>query len=213
VPAAAPPDLSLTEWAVLAIIEEAPTHGFAVSKVLAPDGDVGRIWTVPRPLVYRALAVLQQRGLVEPVGSEAGARGPNRTRVRVTRAGRAAVDRWLGTPVAHVRELRTHLLLQLKLLDRRGADLRPLAGAQLDQLSPILTSLTDQAESAEGFERLLAAWRRESARAAVRVLEGIATESSSAAPGSTPRRRTAPAAAAGRARTRARGDGRSGPPD
>ena len=206
---AALPDLSLTEWAVLAIIEEAPTHGFAVSKVLAPDGDVGRIWTVPRPLVYRALAVLQQRGLVEPVGSEAGARGPNRTRVRVTRAGRTAVDRWLRTPVAHVRDLRTHLLLQLKLLDRRGADLRPLAAAQLDQLSPILTSLTDQAESAEGFERLLAAWRRESTRAAARVLEGIATESAAAERSRAPRRA---ASAAGRAGARTRDGDQSATP-
>jgi DNA-binding PadR family transcriptional regulator len=176
------PDLSLTEWAVLAIIEEAPTHGFAVSKELASDGDVGRIWTVPRPLVYRALSVLQQRGLVEPVGSEAGARGPNRTRVRVTRRGRSAVDRWLATPVAHVRDLRTHLLLQLKLLDRRGADLRPLAAAQMDQLNPILTSLTGQYESAEGFERLLAAWRRESTRAAARFLENLVTQPSGSDP-------------------------------
>jgi len=176
VPAAALPELSLTEWAVLAIIEEAPTHGFAVSKELAPDGDVGRIWTVPRPLVYRALAVLQERGLVEPVGSEAGTRGPNRTRLRVTRRGRSAVDRWLGTPVDHVRDLRTHLLLQLKLLDRRGADLRPLAAAQIDHLSPILTSLTDRYESAEGFERLLAAWRRESTRAAATFLEGLVAQ-------------------------------------
>lgn len=171
--APAAPDLSLTEWAVLAIIEESPIHGFAVSKLLAADGDVGRIWTVPRPLVYRALGSLEQRGLVEPAGSEAGAGGPTRARVRATPAGQTAVDRWLRTPVDHVRDYRTQLLLQLKLLNRRGADLRPLAAAQLDYLSPILTSLTEQFETTVGFERILTAWRRESAHAAATFLQNL----------------------------------------
>jgi DNA-binding PadR family transcriptional regulator len=66
------PELSLTEWAVLALTAEQHTHGFAVSKELAPDGDARRIWTVPRPLVYRALATLERDRLVEPLGAEAG---------------------------------------------------------------------------------------------------------------------------------------------
>lgn len=167
------PELSLTEWAVLAIAAEQPTHGFAISKELGPDGDLGRIWTVPRPLVYRALATLERDGLVEPIGEEAGERGPARTRLRTTRGGRAAVDRWLRTPVVHVRDLRTQLLLQLRLLDRRGEDIRVLAAAQVEQLVPILERLRDQARSTEGFDRLLAAWRYESAEAAMRVLEGV----------------------------------------
>jgi len=167
------PELSLTEWAVLAIVAEQPTHGFAVSKELDAAGDVGRVWTVPRPLVYRALAALEQAGLVEPLGEESGDRGPNRTRLRATRRGRLAVERWLHTPVPHVRDLRTRLLLQLRLLDRRGLDPRPLAAAQLDELTPILASLHSQATSSEGFDRLLASWRYESALAARRVLEGV----------------------------------------
>jgi DNA-binding PadR family transcriptional regulator len=170
------PDLSLTEWAVLALVAEQPTHGFAISKELAPEGDLGRIWTVPRPLVYRALANLERQGLVEPIGEEAGERGPSRTRLRATRGGRSAVDRWLRTPVAHVRDLRTHLLLQLRLLDRRGGDIRALADAQLRQLGPILANLRAQARATEGFDRLLAAWRYESAEAAARVLEGVLSE-------------------------------------
>jgi PadR family transcriptional regulator AphA len=169
------PDLSLTEWAVLALIAEQPTHGFAVSKELAPEGDLGRIWTVPRPLVYRALATLQDKGLVEVLGEEAGQRGQARTRLRATRAGRSAVDRWLRTPVAHVRDLRTQLLLRMRFLDRRGADIRALAEAQLEHLQPILASLEEQVRATEGFDHLLAAWRYESATAATRVLEEVRT--------------------------------------
>jgi len=167
------PDLSLTEWAVLAVTAEHPTHGFAIAKTLTVDADLGRIWTVPRPLVYRALATLEQRNLVEPIGPEAGDRGPTRIRVQATRAGKTAVGRWLETPVSHVRDLRTQLLLQLKLLHRRGRDPRPLAAAQLAQLTPIVAALRLQADSATGFDRLLASWRYESAQAAVRVLQGV----------------------------------------
>jgi DNA-binding PadR family transcriptional regulator len=176
------PDLSLTEWAVLALVAESPTHGFAVAKTLAADGDVGRVWTVHRPLVYRALATLEQAGLVESLGAEAGNRGPARTRLRATRKGRSAVDRWLETPVGHVRDLRTQLLLQLKMLDRRCRDAAPLASAQLECLAPILSALRRQAATATGFDRLLASWRYESADAAARVLAGVLADRSMPVP-------------------------------
>ncbi|HSS11922.1 MAG TPA: PadR family transcriptional regulator [Acidimicrobiales bacterium] len=170
------PALSLTEWVVLALAAEKPIHGFAIAKELSPDADLGRIWTVSRPLVYQALATLERHNLVEPAGVEAGDRGPTRTRIRATRAGKTAVDRWLETPVPHVRDLRSRLLLQLRLLDRKGLDVRPLAATQLEHLSPILASLNDQATSTSGFDRLLAFWRYESAQAAARVLQGVLAE-------------------------------------
>lgn len=167
------PDLSLTEWAVLALLVERPTHGFAIAKELAPDGDLGQIWTVRRPIVYRALARLEECKLTETVRAEPGDSGPTRMRLRATRAGKTAVERWLATPAPHVRELRTRLLLQLRLLDRRGLDLTPLAAAQLQQLTPILAALQHQARTTAGFAALLAGWRYESAEAAARVLEGL----------------------------------------
>jgi DNA-binding PadR family transcriptional regulator len=170
------PELSLTEWAVLALASERPTHGFAIAKELAAGGDLGRIWTVPRPLVYRALVSLQQQNLVETLGEESGNRGPNRTRIRATRPGRAAVMSWLATPVPHVRELRTRLLLQFRLLDRRHEDLSRLAADQLERLCPIIQSLENQARSTTGFDNLLATWRYESAQAAARTLEALLTK-------------------------------------
>jgi DNA-binding PadR family transcriptional regulator len=177
----APPDLSLTEWAVLALVAEHPTHGFAIAKELAPSGDLGQIWTVPRPLVYRALARLEQHKLTQPLEAEPGDGGPARVPVRATRSGRAAVERWLATPAPHVRDLRTRLLLQLRFLDRRGLDLSPLAAAQLEQLQPILAALRLQADTTVGFAGLLARWRYESAEAAARVLEEIVAGRATAA--------------------------------
>jgi DNA-binding PadR family transcriptional regulator len=177
------PDLSLTEWAVLAVAAEQPTYGFAIAKELAAEGDLGRIWTVPRPLVYRALVSLREQKLVEAVGEESGDRGPSRTRMRATRAGKSAVSAWLATPAPHVRELRTRLLLQFRLLDRRNADLSFLAAGQLERLSPIVTSLESQTRSTTGFDLLLATWRYESAQAAVRTLKALLSRESSAMPG------------------------------
>ena len=50
-----PRDLSLTEWIVLALVAEGPSHGFAIAKELRADSDLGRVMTVQRALVYRAL--------------------------------------------------------------------------------------------------------------------------------------------------------------
>jgi DNA-binding PadR family transcriptional regulator len=170
------PDLSLTEWAVLALAAEQATHGFAIAKALAADGDLGRIWTVSRPLVYYTLGALDRHGLVEPLGSEPGEHGPARTRIRATRTGRVAVDQWLETPAHHVRDLRTQLLLQLRLLDRRSLDVRVLAARQLEYLEPIVAALNNQTTSSSGFDRTLASWRYEAALAAVHVLERVLAE-------------------------------------
>ena len=42
------------------------------------DGEIGRIWTVSRPLVYRAITVLRELGYVAERGSATSATGPQR---------------------------------------------------------------------------------------------------------------------------------------
>src|ERR1700722_11434648 len=59
--------LTAGEWAVLALLDEQSTHGFALARALEPEGEVGRVWSVRRPLVYRALETLERKGLVAPV--------------------------------------------------------------------------------------------------------------------------------------------------
>jgi DNA-binding PadR family transcriptional regulator len=59
------PNLSLSDWAVLGVVIEAPTHGWPVVRALRGDGDLGKVWTVARPVVYRSLATLAAAGLIE----------------------------------------------------------------------------------------------------------------------------------------------------
>jgi DNA-binding PadR family transcriptional regulator len=56
-------ELSADEWAVLALLAEQPSHGFAIARALEREGPVGRVWSVTHPLVYRALERLSEDGL------------------------------------------------------------------------------------------------------------------------------------------------------
>ncbi|MFC0107466.1 hypothetical protein [Kibdelosporangium aridum] len=75
------------------------------------------------------------------------------------------MDEWLTEPVRHVRDMRSHLLVKLALLDLRGIDPTPLLRRQQDVLEPIVAALAKERQ--EGFDGVLAAWRYTNARAAL----------------------------------------------
>ncbi|HEY2508787.1 MAG TPA: PadR family transcriptional regulator [Streptosporangiaceae bacterium] len=167
-----PPSLSLAEWVVLAVIAERPTHGFAIAQLAAPDGELGRIWHIPRPIVYRALGRIAEAGLVAEDGTEPG-RGPQRTIYKITSSGRTAVRSWLRTPVEHIRDVRSHLLVKLALLDRSGLDPAELLHRQQATLAPIARAIAAERRGSSGFEATLLAWRRANATAAINFLADI----------------------------------------
>src|SRR5260370_39269141 len=103
------PTLSLPEWTVLTVVSERPTHGFAIAQLTAPHGELGRIWHIPRPVIYRAIGRLLDLGLLIPGAVESG-RGPQRTLYSATPQGDEAVPHWLGRPREHIREGRSHPL-------------------------------------------------------------------------------------------------------
>ncbi|HEX4831615.1 MAG TPA: PadR family transcriptional regulator [Trebonia sp.] len=171
-PAGNPTVMGLPEWTVLAVVSEQPTHGFAVAALTRPDGELGRVWQIPRPVIYRAIGRLADAGLIEPQGTEPG-QGPQRTIYAATARGRAAIGGWLATPVQHVRDIRSHLLLKLALLYRQGADPGPLIARQRAILAPIAAAIGAE-DPAGGFDTVLLAWRRASAAAAIAFLDDIA---------------------------------------
>jgi PadR family transcriptional regulator AphA len=164
---------SLAEHLVLALIAERPIHGFALARLLARDGPVGRVYEIPRPVVYRSISRLIEAGLVEPRGVEHGVGGPQRTVVGITPRGRRELRSWLRRPVGHVRDLRTELLAKLALLERLGSDPGPLLAAQRQVLTHIVDALREQQEEARNFERTIIAWRYQVAQAAIRFLDDV----------------------------------------
>lgn len=171
--------LGLPEWTVLAVIAERPVHGFAVAALTAPGGDLGRVWQIQRPLVYRALGRLEGADLIVAEAVETGP-GPQRTRYSATDAGRSAVEEWLRTPVAHVREIRSQLLLKLALLDRQGVDPAELLARQRLALEPIADAITIERDACTGFDAVLLAWRQAGTSAAMAFLDDVLSARSTA---------------------------------
>jgi len=167
------PELSLTEWVVLALIGEAPSHGFAVARELQAESDLGRILTVHRPLVYRALSRLQDAGMVEEASTEPGDAGPTRTVMRATRSGRAALKRWFIQPVDHIRDLRIEFLIKLRLTERRGNDAHALVAAQRDELAATFDLLTAPSDGDIVVGDVVDQWRHQNAIAARTFLDNL----------------------------------------
>jgi PadR family transcriptional regulator AphA len=159
-------ELSLAEAVCLTLVANGPTHGWSIVKTLAADGDIGRIWSLSRPLTYRALTGLKDEGLIEPHGSEAGA-GPPRTIWRATARGKRLSRAWLRRPVRHPRDMRTEFLLKLAL----GAPGDALARAQLDAFAPVFAGL-ERSAAADPAD-VVARWRLESAEATNRFLRSL----------------------------------------
>jgi DNA-binding PadR family transcriptional regulator len=169
---ASPQELSLGAWAVVALLCEGDTHGWALVRAMEPNGEIGRVWSMRRALVYRTVDLVVAADLVERAGVEQGARGSTRTLLRATAAGRGAVARWLGEPVVHVRDLRSELLLKLLFAQRSGLDRAPLLRAQQAILVETVDALEARIEAGTPAEITVRAFRLETARAGVRFVEG-----------------------------------------
>jgi tRNA-Thr(GGU) m(6)t(6)A37 methyltransferase TsaA len=164
---------SLPEWAALGLLCEAPTHGWAIARALDPSGSVGGVYSCTRPLVYRALGQLREAALAEVKGTSASDAGPARTTLGATRRGRSAFVRWRGSVVAHVRDLRSELMLKLLFCDRAGLDPGPLLRRQATVLAHTERALERQLASTSGFARTLALWRLSASRGAISFVEAL----------------------------------------
>jgi DNA-binding PadR family transcriptional regulator len=169
-------NLAPGEWAVLALLCERPAHGWALARQLSPAGELGSIWSLTRPLVYRSLEILEERELIVPAGSEPGARGPNRTIFRATSAGHEAVGLWLAEPVEHVREGRSLLLLKLVFAQRNCIDPTPMLLVQREAIEEAIASLDERIRSSAGSDAILLRFRLESSRAVERFIDGVLSE-------------------------------------
>ena len=165
--------LSLAEWMLLCLVREEPTYGLDLAGLLARDGSLGQIWSVPKATVYRALERLEFLGLIRTTGEQRTSHGPPRWVCEITPAGRAPAQAWLSMPVEHCRDVRSELMVKLALYDRTGADWRPLVRAQLARLLPAAAALEDRLPAARGFEHTMVLWRRDAMTATMQFLTAL----------------------------------------
>jgi PadR family transcriptional regulator AphA len=173
-------ELLLGEWAVLALLCEQPRHGYGLATLTARDGEVGRVWTVGQPLVYRTLDVLRERGLIEVAASKPGEGGPTRTEMTATAAGREMIDEWLYRPERRLRNLRSAFILKLVLLKRRGLPVFPLLDAQRLKIEDILGGLRAEARNYGDEVPIIVTWRISVGEAALEFTEKAIEEDRSA---------------------------------
>jgi PadR family transcriptional regulator AphA len=95
--------------------------------------------------------------------------GPARAIVEPTMRGSKAARAWLDEPVAHLRDVRTELLVKLVLRSRVGLPNASLLDAQRDRLAVAIETLTRR----RGGDPV-ALWRGENARAIARFLDAAA---------------------------------------
>src|SRR4051794_25699828 len=105
-------DVSFAEHVCLALIAEGVTHGWALGSLLAPDGEIGRIWSLSRPLTYRAVDGLADKKLITRRGQPTG-RGRDRGALAPTNRGPQRPGLLLDSPLDHPPDGRTELLVQL----------------------------------------------------------------------------------------------------
>jgi DNA-binding PadR family transcriptional regulator len=162
--------MSLTELTVLGVLSTEPTHGFALSRELGGNGRIGRVLTVRRPLVYRALDRLVALGKAAPVKTEPGEAGPSRVVYAITPAGIDRLESWLSEPVTHVRDLRLAFLVKLLLLDGSGRSSAALIAAQRETLEATLRGLLTDKPTGDPVDL----WRHHNALAALSFLDDLA---------------------------------------
>ncbi len=156
---------------MLALLCEQPRHGYGLAALTSREGEVGRIWTVRQPLVYRTFEVLRERGLIEVAASKPGQGGPARVEMTATRDGRAMVDEWLYQPEQRLRNLRSGFILKLVLLKRRGLTVSPLLEQQRARIEDILRDLRAEASGHGDEVPVIVDWRISVGEAALEFTE------------------------------------------
>ncbi len=102
--------LNSTAGALLGLLRHGPRSGYDL--VAAAEEMIGGFWTITRSQVYRELAALADRGLLEK-----GPAGPrDRQPFHITAAGRSAFRAWVNTS-PEPENLRIPLLLRLTFAD------------------------------------------------------------------------------------------------
>lgn len=157
-------DAQLARDVVLALVVSRPRHGWALHEELAPDGDIGRAWTLSRQLVYRAIDSLVDGGLVRRAAPKDGG-GADRVVITATAAGRRATMEWLERPVEHLRDVRTELVLKVMMRERFELPIAPFIEAQREVFAPLIAAI-EKSPAATPVDM----WRRESASSVKRFL-------------------------------------------
>lgn len=160
-------DAQLARNVVLVLVVHTPRHGWAIHEELSPTGYIGHAWTLSRQLVYRAIDTLVEDGLVKRATPKDGG-GGDKVIISPTAAGKRTAMLWLDSPVTHLRDVRTELVLKVMLREKMKMPLDSFLALQHEVFDPLITSINKDASTSP-----VNLWRRESANAVKRYLSRL----------------------------------------
>ncbi len=160
-------DAQLARNVVLALVVHTPRHGWAIHEQLSPTGDIGHAWTLSRQLVYRAIDTLVEDGLVKRAVPKDGG-GGDKVIISPTAAGKRLTMQWLNSPVTHLRDVRTELVLKVMLREKMELPLSSFLKGQHAIFDPLIASINKDASGSP-----VNLWRKESANAVKRYLSRL----------------------------------------
>lgn len=100
-----------SEYALLGLIYEKPTHGYDLYKVISDPENIGMIWRVKLSNLYAQLTKLEQKGFISGI-EHPGEIHPSRTEYQITSAGKIAFETWVTTTVKHPRDFRQEFMVR-----------------------------------------------------------------------------------------------------
>jgi PadR family transcriptional regulator, regulatory protein AphA len=104
-----PNPFASSEFVVLGLLYEKPTHGYDLHKQITDPDNIGMIWHINMSNLYAQLEKLEQKGFITGV-IHSGETHPNRTEYHITQEGQQAFVAWLETVVSHPRDFRQEFM-------------------------------------------------------------------------------------------------------
>ncbi len=162
------------EHALLGFLRDEPIHGYELYQRLTAAHDLGLVWRLKEPQLYRLLSRLEEAGYIEAVHAPQTSR-PTRRMLHLTDAGQAAFETWVRTPLRHGRDLRLEFLAKLYFARQLGPSVvDSLIGAQQAALEASRRDLEEEAErtqSVRPFDWLVLEFRLGQLRAMLEWLD------------------------------------------
>jgi len=104
-----------SEFVLLGLIYEKPTHGYDLHKMITDPEGIGMIWNVKMSNLYAKLEKLAQKGFISGV-LQAGDTHPNRTEYKITPQGQELFKDWMNSAVQHPRDFRQEFMARFFFL-------------------------------------------------------------------------------------------------
>jgi len=184
------PKRPATEYALLGLLLDGPSHGYDLTRQFSGDTELGKVCRLEMSMLYNLLKKLEREKLISGK-EESVSENKSRRSVELTEAGRAEFEAWLAEPVQHNREMRFSFLVKLYFARLRDVRLvLKLLNEQIEFNQALLKQLLAQKLSASenparNFEEWVLDFRVEQTNAALRWLSQCRYQLQGQKPGSS----------------------------